>query len=70
MFNQIEILSYLKQRYGVQIGFVRLLTQYNAQRHLLEEKLEKLCKDRTQNVFGLDDQKNIKVSTVVSSQGG
>lgn len=51
------------------MGYVRLLTQYNAQRHVLEDRLKKLCEDRSQTVFNPHDKNNINVSTVVSSQG-
>ena len=51
------------------MGFVRLLTQYNAQRHVLEDRLKKLCENRNQTVFDRYDKNNINVSTVVSSQG-
>ena len=51
------------------IGSVILLTQYNAQRHVLEDRLKKLCEDRSQTVFNRYDKNIINVSTVVSSQG-
>ena len=51
------------------MGCVRLLSQYNAQRHVLEDRLKKLCEDRSQTVYNRYDKNNINVSTVVSSQG-
>jgi len=49
---------------------VKILTQYNAQRHLLEEKLKDVV--RNNHTFGHYDRINldqVNVSTVVSSQG-
>ena len=51
------------------IGSVRLLTQYNAQRHVLEDRLKKLCEDRSQTVFNRYDKNNINVSTVCLQSG-
>lgn len=73
---QVQICTYLKKEYGEQSVFakkenviksksIKVLTQYNAQRHLLEEKLKQLCTTNN-NLFHPED---IDVSTVVSSQG-
>ncbi|KAK7490439.1 hypothetical protein BaRGS_00018225 [Batillaria attramentaria] len=66
----IEIFSYLKKEQMVETAHIKVLTQYNAQRHEIEEKLKKLCGDRSQSVFDRYDVNKINVSTVVSSQGG
>ncbi|KAL8597128.1 hypothetical protein ACOMHN_050464 [Nucella lapillus] len=65
----VEIVRYLKQ-HEVHLANVRILTQYKAQRHLLESRLHKECEDRNQTVFTRYDKEHISVSTVVSSQGG
>ncbi|PVD23135.1 hypothetical protein C0Q70_16398 [Pomacea canaliculata] len=53
---------------------IKVLTQYNAQRHLLEEKLSKACEGHRHDTFTpvltRYDKNNITISTVVSSQGG
>ncbi|XP_025109726.1 helicase with zinc finger domain 2-like [Pomacea canaliculata] len=50
---------------------IKVLTQYNAQRHLLEEKLEQACKGHRGDLsLSRYDKNNITVGTVVSSQGG
>ena len=67
--SQVEILRFLKGEHQVQLSTVKILTQYNSQRHLLETKLHKVCEDRGQNVFDRYDKNKLKISTVVSSQG-
>ncbi|XP_070195168.1 3'-5' exoribonuclease HELZ2-like isoform X1 [Littorina saxatilis] len=66
----VEILTFLKQQHKVETGCVKILTQYNAQRSMLEKKLRDLCMDRSQNVFDRYDVNKLQISTVVSSQGG
>ncbi|KAL8586098.1 hypothetical protein ACOMHN_065061 [Nucella lapillus] len=65
----IEIVKFLKRVEKVDLLKVKLLTQYNAQRHLLEEKLKKAIVD-DKDTFEHYDKFKVKVSTVVSSQGG
>ncbi|XP_076463379.1 3'-5' exoribonuclease HELZ2-like isoform X2 [Babylonia areolata] len=65
----IEILTFLRKKL-VDLSNIRLLTQYNAQRHLLEEKLKTVIRQNTDSVFDHYDAGKINVSTVVSSQGG
>ena len=65
---QIEILTNLKRDFKVDLLKVKLLTQYNAQRHLLEEKL-KTAIAQNRDVFDHYDKFKVNVSTVVSSQG-
>lgn len=69
LFFQIEILGYLKKVHNVPVGSVKILTQYNAQRHQIEQRLKALSQDRTQDVFDRQDVANFVISTVVSSQG-
>ncbi|XP_070195199.1 3'-5' exoribonuclease HELZ2-like isoform X2 [Littorina saxatilis] len=64
----IEILTFLKAQFNVDLQKIKLLTQYNAQRHLLEEKAKQAIQ-HNRTVFG-DQNVDINVSTVVSSQGG
>lgn len=59
----------MKKEFNVETSTIRVLTQYNAQRHLLEQKLLTLCDDREENVFSRYDKAKLKVTTVVSSQG-
>ncbi|XP_025110061.1 LOW QUALITY PROTEIN: helicase with zinc finger domain 2-like [Pomacea canaliculata] len=84
----IEILTYLKyaceekkkeiemnSRNSESTSYsIKVLTQYNAQRHLLEEKLSKACEGHRHDTFTpvltRYDKNNITISTVVSSQGG
>lgn len=49
----------------------KVLTQYNAQRHILEEKLRKACQGHAQDELSFNryDKENISVGTVSSSQG-
>ncbi|KAL8598524.1 hypothetical protein ACOMHN_051312 [Nucella lapillus] len=65
----IEILTFLKKM-RVDLQNVKLLTQYNAQRHLLETKLKTAIEQNVEHVFDHYDLGKINVSTVVSSQGG
>ncbi|XP_076440863.1 3'-5' exoribonuclease HELZ2-like [Babylonia areolata] len=70
----IEILAYLKTAHGVDLQTVKVLTQYKAQRHLLEEKLKQACMGSRYKVFERGDDKRLLhetqlISTVVSSQG-
>ncbi|XP_076462248.1 3'-5' exoribonuclease HELZ2-like isoform X2 [Babylonia areolata] len=65
----IEIIKFLKREHKVDLLKVKVLTQYNAQRHLLEEKLKEAIRDNM-NIFEHYDKFKVKVSTVVSSQGG
>ncbi|KAK7490445.1 hypothetical protein BaRGS_00018231, partial [Batillaria attramentaria] len=64
----MEILSFLKS-YGVELQYIKVLTQYNAQRHLLEERMKQLAEERTLNFNRYDQHKSKhNASTVVSSQ--
>ncbi|KAK7100382.1 hypothetical protein V1264_023346 [Littorina saxatilis] len=68
----IEILIYLR-KCRVELSSVKVLTQYNAQRHLLETKLKAAIQNNGENAFNHYDRvnmQNVSVSTVVSSQGG
>ena len=67
--SQVQILSFLKSVHQVNLGSVKILTQYNSQRHLLETKLHSLCEDRSQSVFNRYDKSHLQISTVVASQG-
>ena len=65
----MEILRFLKSEHQVKLGSVKILTQYNSQRHLLETKFHEVCEDRSQSVFNRYDKNHLQISTVVSSQG-
>ena len=65
---QVEILKFLKREFKVDLLKIKLLTQYNAQRHLLEEKV-KAAIVQHRDMFEHYDKFKINVSTVVSSQG-
>ncbi|KAK7490446.1 hypothetical protein BaRGS_00018232 [Batillaria attramentaria] len=66
----MEILAFLKF-HGVELQYIKVLTQYNAQRHLLEERMKQLAEQRSHNFSRYDQHKSKQnVSTVVSSQGG
>ena len=66
--QQIDILTYLKREFNVDLQKVSLLTQYNAQRHLLEEKM-KMTVVQNRDIFEPYDKFKVNISTVVSSQG-
>ena len=66
--QQIDILTYLKREFNVDLQKVSLLTQYNAQRHLLEEKV-KMTVVQNRDIFEPYDKFKVNISTVVSSQG-
>ncbi|XP_025099053.1 helicase with zinc finger domain 2-like [Pomacea canaliculata] len=59
----VDIFKFLNTEHGVDIKTIKILTQYNAQRSLIENELKKLCDDQ------YDPNRN-QISTVVSSQGG
>ncbi|KAL8582079.1 hypothetical protein ACOMHN_003999 [Nucella lapillus] len=70
----MEILAYLKTVHQVNLKTVKVLTQYNAQRHLLEQKVAEACEDRRNDAFDGADrirllQDTQLITTVVSSQG-
>lgn len=65
----MEILGFLKEPFCVHLPYVRILTQYNAQRNKILKDIAKKCDDRSQHVFTSNDKDLIDVSTVVSSQG-
>lgn len=65
--QQAEIFLYLKKEFKLDVANIKILSQYNAQRNLIEQRLLQLCEDR--EVFDRYDQHKVNVSTVVSSQG-
>ena len=68
MDPQIDILKFLKREFKADLQKIRVLTQYNAQRHLLEEKIKAAIVEY-RDMFEHYDKMKINVSTVVSSQG-
>ena len=68
MDPQVDILKFLKREFKVDLLKIKVLTQYNAQRHLLEEKI-KAAIDEHKDMFEPYDKFKINVSTIVSSQG-
>ena len=54
---------------AVDLSEVKVLTQYNAQRHLLEEEITKEISENREGIFNHYDKTKVNVSTVVSSQG-
>ncbi|PVD23127.1 hypothetical protein C0Q70_16390 [Pomacea canaliculata] len=67
-YRMAEIFVYLKKEFKLDVANIKILSQYNAQRNLIEQRLLQLCEDR--EVFDRYDQHKVNVSTVVSSQGG
>lgn len=65
---QTEIFKYLKRRHNIPVAELKVLTQYNAQRHDIYKKLKNLWTTESR-LFERDDVKTLDVSTVVSSQG-
>lgn len=65
--QQAEIILYLKKEFKLDVANIKILSQYNAQRNLIEQKLIQLSKDH--EVLDRYDKNKVNVSTVVSSQG-
>ncbi|KAK7482666.1 hypothetical protein BaRGS_00026075 [Batillaria attramentaria] len=66
----MEILSFFKL-FEIELQYIKVLTQYNAQRHLLEQKMKQQAEERTGRFNRYDkDKSKHNASTVVSSQGG
>nr|KAG5702195.1 hypothetical protein BaRGS_033907 [Batillaria attramentaria] len=66
----MEIVSFLKTC-GVELQNIKVLTQYNAQRHQLEKKMKQVAAERAMGFTRYDVQHcQSAVCTVVSSQGG
>nr|KAG5696344.1 hypothetical protein BaRGS_028339 [Batillaria attramentaria] len=64
----MEILSFFKL-FEIELQYIKVLTQYNAQRHLLEQKMKQQAEERTGRFNRYDkDKSKHNASTVVSSQ--
>nr|KAG5702200.1 hypothetical protein BaRGS_033912 [Batillaria attramentaria] len=69
-YRMMEILSFFKL-FEIELQYIKVLTQYNAQRHLLEQKMKQQAEERTGRFNRYDkDKSKHNASTVVSSQGG